>query len=130
MKFQKVTVKPNDVEMGVNPENICFLAKMPLQPDYTLACVGAVMEIDGLASPFATLCESLKNDSFPIIFITLPIPEGTDVLVNPKNIMTLVKTDNLGQSIILFPGGVKLIVCEGFETLTKQLSGEPTIEMP
>lgn len=130
MKFPKITVKPTNVEMSLNPENICFVVKMPLESDYNLCTVGAVMEVDGLATPFATICDSLKNDSFPALFVSLPIPEGTDAMVNSKNIMAIVKTDNLGKSVILFPGGVKLIVDVGYETLTKQMSGEPTIEIP
>lgn len=129
MTFPRVIVAKTGVEMALNPANICFAAKMPLQQVFNVGVTGAVMEIDALKCPWDKFCEGLVSNSFPENFLVLPIPEGTDAIVNPRNILFVVNPpDELGKSVIMFPAGVKLIVSEGFETLNKKLNGESIIE--
>lgn len=129
MKFPRIEIQQTGVEMALNPARICFAAKMPLQQVFNVGVVGAVMEANAIKTPFDQFCDDLMSNAFPETFLMFPIPEGTDAIVNPKNILFVVNPpDELTKSVIMFPNGVKLIVSEGFETTMKKLQGESIIE--
>lgn len=122
MNFIEVTTK--DGAVIEFPDNqICFVFRKPMEPVYSLASPGAMTGVDSVATPFDRLVEKLGDQ-----FVPFEIPEGTTAYVNQNHVM-FITSPQLGIVIMMFLGGIKLVVKEGLTEVRKKLGGGPTIQL-
>lgn len=103
------------LEIDVNPEQVIFIAKQPLQPLLIrmLGCQHITQ------TPVPTEFENLRR------FDTL---EGGTVWVNP-NFIQFIFTPEIGKYKMIFVGGDGVVISTTREDLFKSLKGKPVIEL-
>jgi hypothetical protein len=111
-------------ELEVPDSRVAFIVKQPMEREYVLGLNGAVMKINGAATPFDVLQQQLLDSDTH--FEKIPIPEGTDALVNPLTILFITGVQ-INATAIMFPGGTKIVVAEGINTLRNRLTGKSVI---
>lgn len=121
MKFIEVTNEAG-AQLHVPDKKIAYALKEPMQPTYILGMEGAVMKIANSVIPYDTLLTNLKDSDEP--FEVFPIPEGTDAIVNPNQVLFCTSVE-LNITAIMFAGGLKVVVKEGINTVLKSLSASP-----
>ena len=124
MKFIEITNDAGAV-IEIPDHQINFIAKQPLEREFMLALVGAAMKVNGAATTFDHLKEKMLESDAE--FVRFPIPEGTEALVNPKNILFITSIE-LTITTLMFAGGLKLVVKEGINTVRSKLTGKPIIQ--
>jgi hypothetical protein len=123
MQLIKVTNEAG-AELEVPDSRIAFVIKQPMERDYILGLNGAGMRINGAATPFDSVVAQLADSD--VDFEQIPIPEGTDAYINPLTILFVTGVE-LDATAIMFPGGAKVIVKEGINTLRARLTGGSVI---
>jgi uncharacterized protein YlzI (FlbEa/FlbD family) len=125
MKFIEITNDAGAV-IEIPDHQINFIAKQPLEREFMLALVGAAMKVNGAATTFEHMKEKmLESDTN---FVKFPIPEGTEALVNPKNILFITSIE-LTITTLMFSGGLKLVVKEGINTVRSKLTDTSEIQV-
>ena len=125
MQFVEITNEAGAV-IEVPVHQISYAMKLPMEREYILALRGAVMKVNGVASPFDALMKSLI-EATDVDFKVFPIPEGTDAAVNPNNILFMTSVE-LDKTALMYSGGVKIFVNEGINTVRAKLTGKSIIE--
>lgn len=122
MKFIEVTTK-DGIQLEVAVDQICFVYRKPMEPIYTLGQPGAMTAVDSVLTPYDKLTSQLDFQ-----FVTFDIPEATTAYVNPKHVL-FIASPQLGTTVMMFLGGLKLVVKEGITEVRKKLSGNPSITL-
>ena len=117
MKLIEVTTDAGAV-LEIPDHQISFVAKQPLEREFMLVLTSAAMRVNGALTPF----DKIKNDLIEsdTDFIKFPIPEGTEALVNPNNVLFITAIE-LNITTLMFAGNLNLVVNEGINTVRIKL---------
>ena len=109
MKLIKITNDAGAI-LEIPDSQIDFTFKIPLESEYPLGITGAMIKINDIVLPFEMLKQELLDSD--VKFLLFPIPEGTDVIINPSKVLFITAME-LAVTAIMFPGGIKCIAAEG-----------------
>ena len=120
MKY--IETKPMDDKTGqtifLREDHIMYVWRQPLESFFMVAANNLALRMIGNLEDYVGQIEGL---------VKLLVPEGTTAYVNPKFVTFYAPTEQLGVYLLLFPGGLKLVIKETGEQLARILSGEPSI---
>jgi len=125
MQFVEITNEAGAV-IEIPVHQVSYAMKLPMEREYILALRGAAMKVNGAASPFDPLVKKLL-EATDVDFKIFPIPEGTDAVVNPENMLFMTSVE-LGKTALMYSGGIKIVVNEGINTVRGKLTGKSIIQ--